>query len=62
MNEWLLFYIFILVSICITGYWIERVVTIIIESKMVKTEEFFDQLTTFFKTVYDYLTEDIENE
>lgn len=62
MIEQLLFYIFVLISICITGYWIERVVRIVIEAKTAKTKEFFIELATFFQTVYDYLTEDIENE
>ena len=62
MNELLLFYIFVLVSICMVGFWIERIVKYVIAAKAVKTTEFFDQLTILFKNVYDYLTEDIENE
>lgn len=62
MNELLLFYIFVLISICMIGYWIERIVKNIFDIKMKKSKEFFDQLTILFKNVYDYLTEDIENE
>lgn len=60
MNEQLLFYIFVLCSICMVGYWIERVVKRIFNAKEAKTKEFFISLTAFFQTVYDYLTEDIK--
>lgn len=50
----------VFVIVCCAGYWVERIVKTVAEQKINKTKELADQFLRSFQTVYDYLTEDVD--
>jgi hypothetical protein len=54
--------IFLVLFVCVVGYWVERLLKIFYEKKQQSQQCFLANIDGIIKSLYNYLTEDIEHE